>query len=401
MNKTQTLLTLFVFSFFPLHGQHSLKRDLNTPRVGDSFVKEEVPFQKVNEKSLKGTDLIWDFSDLKPIELQKEIDVVHNGKREKIREIKKEHRVSHFSRIGNNRISSENNSLDHYQLSGDSLLDSGVENQGVSIRYSIPGLIVKYPVEQGYRSESSFFGRGIHWGQSESENRGTITSLADAVGTLILPDNDTLQSVIRLHIQKKEYSRYSPVNRFTDIDRPLEDKEIKKDDELIVTDTYQWYKEGYRYPVFETIDCNRIENEEKTPLRQESYIYYPADQRFYINDQLNEKLLADKEKQKKNEKQNSKKENKRGALSDAFEISLNCYPNPVKDELHIELTSDSEQKAKIILYSIDGKEMQRIETDNENVIFETTIDMSNYEKGNYLLRVISGKKQVTEKIVKQ
>jgi hypothetical protein len=258
-----------IFIFFllciPLVGkaQHTLKSELNLPRVDDQLIKEQVTFCQIEEI---GENLIWDFSKLRWTD---------------------DYPVQYFSRHDFGTIGAENGSLYFYQLSGDSLLLQGYENPNNLVRYQKSGLLLKFPLEYGVSSESSFQGRGKHNDRLESIISGDIFTSVDAFGSLILPGKDTLENVVRVHIHKNERAYYSPISYGFDINRPLEEGIFEdtlqtQNPDLIITDTYQWYGEGYRYPVFETIESYRKINENLFTLRQESYFYHPADQTYSL-----------------------------------------------------------------------------------------------------------------------
>jgi hypothetical protein len=74
---------------------------------------------------------------------------------------------------------------------------------------------------------------------------------------------------------------------------------------------------------------------------------------------------------------------------------INIYPNPVRDKLNITL-SGSENHFSVRIYSIGGKIMYASESDKNSFL----IDMSNFEKGFYLLKMISSKGVKSYKIMK-
>jgi len=81
------------------------------------------------------------------------------------------------------------------------------------------------------------------------------------------------------------------------------------------------------------------------------------------------------------------------AISELDETSFAVYPNPVKDVLTIN-TNNSVIISQIILYDVMGKQL--IATTN------TTLDISNLNKGVYFIRIMTSDKKVfTKKIIKQ
>ena len=73
---------------------------------------------------------------------------------------------------------------------------------------------------------------------------------------------------------------------------------------------------------------------------------------------------------------------------------LNLYPNPVQDVLYINL---SEKQGMLELFDIAVKSVLQ----NEILENKASIDVSGLENGIYLVKVLSDKKMVTGKFVKQ
>lgn len=80
------------------------------------------------------------------------------------------------------------------------------------------------------------------------------------------------------------------------------------------------------------------------------------------------------------------------------ETSLKIYPNPVKNELNIQLSRFEEKsKGSISLFDAAGKMLA-----NKQIQKQTTqLDMSRYNKGYYVLRITLDAKETTWKIIKE
>ncbi|GHT53758.1 hypothetical protein FACS189451_10990 [Bacteroidia bacterium] len=351
-----------------MFSQNVLHSTLNHPRSGDRLVKEQVPYQKPDHPGMNRT---WDFS---------------------FTESEPDYPVEYFSREDCPLISSENGILFMYRLSGDSLLLNGYETSGDLVHFREPALLLKYPAVYGSESQSSFLARGKHDDRMESVISGTIHTQADAYGTLILP-GDTLENTVRIHIRRIETGYYQPLSTQFSFDEPVgetafSDSSRRKD--MITTDTWQWYEEGFRYPVFETVEtCRTLEGKDYS-LRKESYLYRPAGQAVLPADSANQALL--------NKKQAAKKKSLLGKESNILYFS--CYPNPVHNLLEVQLSFRESSPVQLSLYSLSGKELYRSEGESTTG-YHSTIDMSAYPAGTYLLRVLAGEASKTEKIIKQ
>ncbi|WP_296620946.1 T9SS type A sorting domain-containing protein [Marivirga sp.] len=96
------------------------------------------------------------------------------------------------------------------------------------------------------------------------------------------------------------------------------------------------------------------------------------------------------------------------ALSDAFtfneevlnankalQAALNLYPNPVEDQMFIELNDIN--SVNVTIFTLSGKFIDSFVLESSQSI----IDMSKFSKGTYLMQFESGKGSVTKRIVKQ
>jgi hypothetical protein len=344
-----------------------LRSSLNLPRIDDRLVKEQVDFREAGET---GANLVWDFSTLRTLD---------------------ERTVRYFSRNDADLVCAENDRLVYYRYAGDSLLLSGLENPNDLLHYQQPGLLLKFPLACGSLTESAYSGRGKHGDLLVSTVRGTLHTTADACGSLILPTGDTLYNVMRVHIRQTENTVYFPASSGFDINLPpAADETAQSSPDLITTDTYQWYVEGYRYPVFETLTACRILDGKQIPLRRESFLYHPEEQAGLPEDPANQAVLAE----------NRAAREAKLHLDRAELLSLHYYPNPVRDKLTVELTAAPNLPVQILLHDVQGRLVYRATKENPSGRISASIDLHAYPKGNYLLSVHAGKENSSKKIIK-
>jgi len=228
------------------------------------------------EPGSSGEDQTWDFRTLKLID---DAYVVH-----------------YFTRDDWKIIGAENGKLSFLRVHGDSLWIGGYETSSHLVKYHQQGLLLRFPLAYGVDSQGRYAGRGKHHDRLESTVTGEIHTIADATGSVILPGNDTLSSVIRVHIRKVEHLRHLPISSEFTIDRPANDSLFAAiEPEILTTDTYQWYEEGYRYPVFETIETYREGSPERLLLSRDAYFYHPAEQAYLPEDAANQVVLERKQ----------------------------------------------------------------------------------------------------------
>jgi len=76
-------------------------------------------------------------------------------------------------------------------------------------------------------------------------------------------------------------------------------------------------------------------------------------------------------------------------------IEMNVYPNPSNGMLTLNIEEEISGKTKIQITDLSGRLIEQISIDKKQI----SIDMSKYQKGIYLLKIVSGNKSRTEKIV--
>ncbi|MDD2287508.1 MAG: T9SS type A sorting domain-containing protein, partial [Bacteroidales bacterium] len=81
-------------------------------------------------------------------------------------------------------------------------------------------------------------------------------------------------------------------------------------------------------------------------------------------------------------------------------ISLNIYPNPANNYVNLKVNG-IEGNAKIIIYNEIGKQMQSIDVSSNFGIIEKQIDTKKFEKGVYLVKIISKGIETSEKLIIQ
>jgi hypothetical protein len=359
-----------------LSAQHVLKSDLNLPRVGDRLIKQKINYLPPGEG---GEHQTWDFSRFK---------VVDN-----------EHSLLYFSRNDFGLIGAEDGQLFSYYSSGDSLFIQGYEDPTTLVSYHQPGLLLKFPLVYDSSSDGSFYGRGKRNDRLEMLVSGEINTRTDAFGSIVLPMRDTLNNMMRVHIHKEEKNCYSPVSSGFDIEKPLDisvfaDTLLAKPD-LIITDTYQWYREGNRYPVFETIESYRSINEELIPLGKSSFFYHPEDQTDDLPADPENSAVLTRLEEKRMKKQET-------AIASTGNItSFHCYPNPVKEQLEVDFYLSNQASVFVRLYDEQGKLLYQSPEQKQSGNCHQRIKMSGFPAGNYLLNVYAGSEKLSEKIVKQ
>jgi len=384
-----------------LTAQHSLQKATTESRVGDDYVKTEMDFFPVEKEKDTGKKekKNWNLQKLKEKEKKKNYKFkIKEGKEERetvVEEILPDYTVDNFKDEKEKILTSENNTLYRRHFSGDSLFEAGYEGPHNRVHYSQPPLLMKFPMEPETEYRSDFSGRGIKDERQATVRYGTVTVTLDAFGELILPSGDTLPSVVRVHERKEEKIRHESLHGRFDIAATVDRDSLERlgePDDLITTDTYRWYEEGYRYPVFETVQSYRIQKNKSLPLREVTYVYAPYEQEFLQADPENEKIK--KEKKEKEEKEKKEKVNPIEPLDYSF------FPNPVTSVLNLKIKSQKGAETIVGLYEFSGREAWRKVYPATNGNNNETIQTGSLRSGTYILRISCGEENAAEKIIK-
>jgi len=81
--------------------------------------------------------------------------------------------------------------------------------------------------------------------------------------------------------------------------------------------------------------------------------------------------------------------------------SMSVYPNPAIDKVKIQIETSQPESVQISLYDIIGRKVSEISTAEAAQQIHHDIDVSNFAKGVYMLRITTSKGQITRKVVIQ
>ena len=320
-------LFIILFSGIPviLSAQYRLEARLNLPRVGDEIIKQQVEYK---DPGRSGENVLWDFGKLQSRNDEYELSYIL-GKDSLLTGI--EHRTRYY-----------------YALSGDSLLLWGYENYTTLMENEQPELLLRFPVNYGDSTFCYYNGNGKYCDRLKISALGTIESKADACGMMILPSGDTLKNVLRVRTVKRiaEKTEALVFNPSTDTLRTavLSDSieyRLANDTLLLGVETCRWYAKGYRYPIFETVKSITDKSGEEQNWFDTAF-FYPPDEHSYLEDDEENLALLEEEL---DDPQNA----------DPWAgLTYNFYPNPVADNLSIEIYMPKSGQVRMQLTSRTG-----------------------------------------------
>lgn len=316
------IISLSLLCFAPVQSQ--LRSELNLPRADDVLFKQQVEYK---DPGRSGEKVLWDFS--RPGSRNDEYELV-------------------YKTSDNLIIGVEHNTRYYYSLSGDSLLCRGYENATTLMTNERPELLLRFPVHYGDSTFAYYNGNGEYSNRLAISAMGTVSSKADASGMMILPGGDTLYNVLRVQTVKK--IAYSTKPLFSHEESAAEtfvsndsiDYRLSTDTLLLEVDTYRWYVEGYRYPVFETVRSTTNKRRQESEIFNTAFFYPPQEQYYLETDPENQQIIESQNKGKKD-------------YNPLEATTFNAYPNPVSTTLYVEIFLPVEAKIKLQVRSIANK----------------------------------------------
>jgi len=212
MRKIYILLACLASFSLVLNGQIKLTYNSHSLVIGTSH---DFIFTKNVDEGTSGSNVIWDFSGLQPIEktlTSHMLDPVSLDKSSEIPEA--------------NTVIEEFGNYFYFKVQNDIMEQYGTVCCNTVIKYDKPFLKIKFPFTYGDKETGSYSGVQES-ADSKTPVSGNYEVSADAYGTLILP-NVTLNNVLR--VKQSRTIDYGNGNVTTEI-------------------TFRWYTANVRYPI--------------------------------------------------------------------------------------------------------------------------------------------------------
>lgn len=331
-----SLVALLIISF-TVSGQITLTSKTHGFRVGDSH---DFIITKNADEGLAGENVIWDFSAL-----------------EKTEKTLTSHMLNPQGLAYSDSISSSNLVLEEYgnlfyfNASSDIMEQYGSVCCNTITKYDKPFVKLKFPFSYGNKVAGFYSGTQVSNNSSVPVN-GTYEIFADANGTLLLPNDLTIDNVLRVKQTRTiEYTNGGKMNEIT----------------------YRWYAAGVRYPVLVII---------KYVTASSSSVAQTA---LYAHIGKCKKSVTD-------------------IASTGLVSSFEVFPNPCEEFLTIKYNMEKAGKVTLELYDASGRYSKAIVNNLKVAGGQQNMTISAEENGIlpgiYYLRLTAGDASFTRKIVK-
>jgi len=339
---TFTLLFSYVCLFSQAQTSQIIINERNAFRAADQLVKQQIVFK---DPGSSGKSLKWDFSLVQPVNEEYSLNYF----------IPDSTQMTLFCGL-------EHNTRYYFRQQHDSLQATGYENSTTSMEYKVPELRMHFPFAYGDTLYSRFDGVGEYCHRLPLAVKGYTRVMADAEGELKLPEFETVKKALRVRT----------LRHYT---------QTGKDSVEMTLDTYSWYAQGIRYPVFESIKTTLSRKGDKkdetgesmkdTTVFTTSFFYPPEKQTSQVQTDpiTTESDIA-----------------LSGAAAVFTEVSL--LPNPVTDKLVINYKLTRQATVWFTVHNNVGIPLCQTAPENRGEGFNcTNVPMSSLLTGVYSLYV--------------
>lgn len=325
----------------------------NCLRIGDSIHYDLVDASKMSAINL--TCSLWDFSNIKYLGQEKEVCFIGDME-------------GHVKLIGQNEILDFSQSKDYLRL-------SQIQTPLVKIDFGDSFSYLNYPFSATDSVACNLDGRGIYSSRNKFRLLGKCTAKARGEGKIILPSNDSLPNslLIQRNVRGDIFLSKDSVESNTQVAKLQLEVEVN-----------EWYSQGYRYPVFKTLQAT-LWNGKRTIMRRQYAC--TADMESFAN-------LADEENEKLREKQQYVSQNKSSAMS-----LIDYHLAMDGKQLTIVYSLSENSQLRFVLSNTSGMLLKSVNLHHAaGEGYEQVIDIDSLPRGEYVLYINVNGQTFSEKV---
>jgi hypothetical protein len=243
----------------------------------------------------------------------------------------------------------------YYRTSASQLELMGQSGNATNFTFTNTAIVANWPIAFGYNNVDAFSGT-LMAGTITANATGNMTVAASGTGTLQLPDGITLTNVLQLKVDQK-------------ITAPITIPGVPIPVTATINITnYQYYHSSDKFPIA-TAAYQKFSIPLSTPTVSSSYNINAKN----VLIGLNESKLGDN--------------------------SFSLYPNPVKNNLIIQINKDIENNSSIDIFNATGALVKSVRMEGNGSKLE--IDTNTLPSGMYYLKLNTPNGTLTKKFIKE
>lgn len=367
----------------------NLSKELNSYRIGDVLEMTEVTIDKSHNFNCDTS--FYNFSNAKQLA---------------------PYRI-YIEEYKNSLLSiSENRSQTIFYNHNDSVVIREYRKPGLRLFFKAPKLSMIYPFNTKDSINGYFLAEGTSGASDFTSRQGRhFTSMTDDID-IITPDGDTIQNMLMISHHSKEAiilgcdfsNSYTQTQNSQILSPDSIESHLLTDSIIHVTDKYEWYASGYRYPVMD-IRKHRIYNHgilvDSTTIAL--YFSRSIQELGIIKDPENE-ALRNEIKNKQNEQlisrgiadENKQKHETISLINESCQI----YPTIVSEYTTLNYETAPGSNIDIMLHTPAGQLMWQHSKRNAESSGRIFCDTVMLDDGEYIITAIIGNKRYSFKIIK-
>lgn len=318
--------------------QISLTYENHALKAGENHTTQYV--ENVNHGDA-GENQIWDFTDFK-------------CDKTKTSEINSAFETENYSKFSESNIAVFDDENEFYfNVNEDVNEYLGLTTTTAVIHFNQPIIKMKYPFDYKDEISGEFSGEGLYYGEIISDIYGDYYVTADGYGTILLPNNVSIDNVLRIKTINHIFETACNTTEF-------------------INEKYLWYSENSRYPIMVVINNTKITNNDTIIT---NFGYY---------------------------NENAYQTQLEVAHSNIIEYSVNVYPNPFVDNINISYSLKEEAKVNIEIFNSIGQKIETLvdnQLQNGNQIINYNVNKNSLAVGNYYIKILINENVITKKII--
>lgn len=325
----------------------------NSFRVGDSICYDLVDIDNISGISLY--EPLWDFSNLKYLGQEDKVTLIGGAS-------------------GNVKMIGQEEMLDFKQTT-DSLFLSQIQTALVKIEFGDTFSYLRYPFMDKDSLVCDIDGQGIYSSNNKFRLKGKCKVEAMGLGKIILPDDESLSNT--LLVKRSVIGDILPVKNNSELVHNVGKLHL-------MVDGYEWYSQGYRYPVFKVLQAS-LKNGGREIMHREYACVANMDSFEMLDDVENEKLRAQQQGENVKDKKSSTLIN--------YQVTMSGR------QLHIAYSLTLDSQLRFVLCNTSGMILKSFNQHQPaGKEHRQVIELGDLSRGEYVLYINVNDQKFSEKV---
>ena len=304
------------------------------------------------------------------------------------------HSVSYFDFEPEIITCIENDGRIYYEQNESGISIAGYENPLSKVDFTLKEKWLPFPFSVGNHTSGYFCGKGKYCDKLFIREFGTYNTQADSVGTLILPNGDSIPNVLCVHSIRFKSFISAPIDTLNKVIPEFTEDSIQvylsKNSYMVKDEEYRLYAAGTRYPIV----YKKVEKDYSSGEILSECLYYYAPEEQASTLPLDEANDIARKQQTQDSYLNQNPDNSEGAVN-PYVVS---YDSKSK-QINFMYQTDTKVNVNLIIADFSGIAYKtKMFTAIANQDTPVCMDCSQLTANEYVLYIMVNDKKYTEKI---